>query len=78
MGRCFVLAILAVVGANTLALAQTLKREPPMGSLREGQRVLVDDSSCGSGKIKEVVGGNHVTVGGTKQLVRQRRCIPKG
>src|SRR5687767_9307314 len=61
MGRCFVLAILAVVGANTLALAQTLKREPPMGSLREGQRVLVDDGSCGSGKIKEVVGGNHVT-----------------
>jgi hypothetical protein len=75
MRRCFVLAVLGVVGASTFALAQTLHREPPMGGLKEGQRVLVDDGTCGPGKIKEVIGGNHVTVGGTKQLVRQRRCI---
>jgi transglutaminase-like putative cysteine protease len=29
-----------------------------MGNLREGERVLVDDGTCGPGKIKEVTGGN--------------------
>jgi hypothetical protein len=58
-------------------VAQVLKREPEMGALREGQRVLVDDGTCGAGKVKEVIGGNHVKVGGTKSIVRQRRCIPK-
>jgi len=53
------------------------KREPPLGALKEGQRVLVDDGSCGPGKIKLVVGGNHVKVGGTKDIVRQRSCITR-
>lgn len=59
----------------TTASAQTLKREPAMGTLREGQRVLVDDGTCGRGRIKEVIGGNHVEVGGFKQIKRVRRCI---
>jgi hypothetical protein len=59
------------------ALAEVLKREPPMGQLREGQTVLVDDGSCPAGQIKEVVGGNHVKVGGTKHIVRTHRCIPR-
>jgi hypothetical protein len=46
-----------------------------MGALREGERVLVDDGSCGPGRIKEVIGGNHVAVGGFKQIKRIRRCI---
>ena len=29
------------------------------------------------GQIKEVIGGNHTSVGGDKQLVRQRRCVPR-
>ena len=77
MRLSFVLAALAIVGASTLAPAQNLTREPPLGSLKEGERVLVDDGTCGPAKIKEVIGGNHVKVGGTKQLVRQRRCISK-
>jgi hypothetical protein len=48
-----------------------------MGQLREGQRVLVDDGSCPPGQIKEVIGGNHVKVGGTKHIERTRRCIPR-
>ena len=48
-----------------------------MGALQEGQRVLVDDGSCGPGKVKEVIGANHVRVGGTKNIVRERHCIPK-
>ena len=59
------------------ALAQTLTREPAMGALQENQRVLVDDGSCGAGKIKEVIGGNHVEVGGNKRVKRVRRCIAR-
>ena len=46
------------------SLAEVLKREPPMGQLREGQVVLVDDGSCPAGQIKQVTGGNHVKAGG--------------
>jgi len=46
--------------------ARVLKKEPPVGQLREGQTVLVDDGSCSAGQIKQVIGGNHVRVGGTK------------
>jgi hypothetical protein len=28
-----------------------------------GERLLVDDGSCAPGKIKEVIGGDHVAVG---------------
>lgn len=70
------LTILMVASGPTLA-AQILKQEPAMGTLKEGERVLVDDGSCGAGKVKEVIGGNHVLVGGTKRIVRTRRCINK-
>ena len=59
------------------SLAEVLKREPPMGQLREGQVVLVDDGSCPAGQIKQVTGGNHVKAGGFKQIVRTRTCIPR-
>jgi hypothetical protein len=80
MSRCIGILATGILAASVFAgpsLAQVLKREPPMGKLQERQRVLVDDGSCGPGKIKEVVGGNHVKVGGTKQIERIRRCIPK-
>ncbi len=66
-----------VSAAATTSFAQVLKREPPMGALKERQRVLVDDGSCPAGQIKEVIGGNHVKAGGHKQIERSRRCIPK-
>jgi len=61
----------------TSAQAEVLKQEPPMGALREGQVVLVDDGSCPPGQIKQVTGGNHVKVGGTKHIVRISKCIRK-
>jgi hypothetical protein len=73
----------AVVGAVSLVLVTSafsqsiVKREPPLGKLREGERLLVDDGSCPRGQIKEVIGGNHVKVGGFKQIERRRRCIPR-
>jgi len=59
------------------ALAEVLKREPPLGQLREGQTVLVDDGSCPAGQIKKVTGGNHVSFGGTKHILRTHKCIPR-
>lgn len=74
---------IVVLTASLLALgaasaeARVLKQEPPLGKLRENERVLVDDGTCGPGRIKEVIGGNHVKVGGTKRIERQRHCIAK-
>ena len=74
---------IATVGAAAIfcmshvASAATLKKEPAMGALRQGQRVLVDDGTCPKGQIKEVIGGNHTSVGGNTQILRTRRCIPR-
>ena len=69
---------LAVVMLVSTSRAQTiLKTEPPMGALREGETVLVDDGTCPKGKIKLVVGGNHVKAGGTKNIVRTRSCVAR-
>ena len=64
-------------GIITTSMSKTLKQEPRMGALMEGERVLVDDGSCPPGQIKEVIGGNHVKVGGTKHIERIRHCISK-
>jgi hypothetical protein len=79
MTRNTTLIISILIAASTgAAAAQTVvKREPPMGALKEGQRVLIDDGSCGPGKIKEATGGNHVKVGGNSSIVRTYRCIPR-
>ena len=73
---CAVFAIFAISLASQ-ASAEVLKREPPMGQLREGQVVLVDDGSCPPGQIKRVTGGNHVKAGGFKHILRTHKCIPK-
>lgn len=79
--RCLVAFAAVVAAAVTMiaggASAGVLKKEPPMGALREGQVVLVDDGSCPVGQIKEVTGGNHVEAGGFKHIKRTRRCIPR-
>lgn len=72
-----ILVLLASVAVPDHAGAQIVKREPAMGAMKEGERVLVDDGSCPKGQIKEVIGGNHTKVGGKKQLQRTRRCIAR-
>ena len=57
--------------------ATVLKTEPPMGALKEGQRVLVDDGSCPPGQLREVIGGNHTKAGGKSNVIRQYRCVPR-
>jgi hypothetical protein len=72
------IGVLTLVAAPLdVALAQIAKREPPLGALKPGQRLLVDDGTCGPGQIKEVIGGDHVAVGGRAHVVRERRCIPR-
>jgi len=67
-----------LVGIAGSATAQTtVKREPAMGAMQEGEVVLVDDGSCPKGEIKRVVGGNHIKVGGNKQIVRTQSCVPR-
>jgi len=73
------LAVTVTLTLSAAAPAQTkiLKQEPPMGALKEGQRVLVDDGKCPMGQIREVTGGNHVKVGGRDRIERTWRCISR-
>ena len=65
----------------TPALSQEiLKVEPGPGMLGAGQTVLVDDGSCGRGKIKQVTGGSNRTSGGKERKGgsgRVRTCVAK-
>jgi hypothetical protein len=65
-----VLAALCLIAGA--AAAQTLKTEPPIGSVPEGKRLLVDDGTCPAGQIKEIVGGNI-----QKRIKRRTRCIKR-
>jgi len=51
---------------------EVLKSEPPLGQLPTGAAVLVDDGTCPSGQIKQVIGGNMAT-----QQPRVRSCVAR-
>jgi hypothetical protein len=51
-----------------------LKQEPFPGMMSPGAIVLVDDGSCGKGRIKEVTGGE---VAPAIQRPRTIRCIAR-
>jgi hypothetical protein len=55
------------------ALGDMVAREQDITNLRLGQRILVDDGTCGSGEIKEVSGAR-MTAGG---VVASKRCIQR-
>jgi hypothetical protein len=55
------------------AMAAQVSREQEIVDLRLGQRILVDDGSCPTGQIKEVLGAQMTTTG----VVRTRSCIPR-
>jgi uncharacterized protein DUF6719 len=74
-----ILAIVAAMTFSSLCNAQVLKKEPGAGQLPAGSVVLVDDGTCGKGKIKQVTAGSNMSGG---QMVaggspRTRKCIPK-
>jgi Family of unknown function (DUF6719) len=49
-----------------------LKREPSSGELKFQERVLVDDGSCPTGQVKEVIGGSR-----KQNISRTYHCIEK-
>ncbi len=70
------IVLLAPVIFATAAQAQ-VKKEPPLGALKPGEVVMVDDGSCPPGQIKRVVGGDHKKVGGKNLVERRRSCVNK-
>ena len=54
--------------------AQVVKQEPLEGKMSPGQVLLVDDGTCGKGRIKKVTGGE---LGPMNPRPRTRKCIPK-
>ena len=70
----------AVLTAAATAAQAQLTSEPAPGTLPAGQSMLVDDGTCGPGKIKKVTGGSDVFMG-TGQAVkgspRKRACIKR-
>ena len=55
------------------AMAQrVLKSMPPEGSLKPGQRVLVDDGTCPAGQIRAIVGGSFAP-----RLPRSDACVAR-
>ena len=68
-------AVLAcLLAAGSSSNAQVVKQEPFEGKMVPGAVVLVDDGSCGKGKIKEVTGGE---IGAMDPRPRTRKCIAK-
>jgi hypothetical protein len=75
MKRIAGLAALAyLLAASGSSDAQIVKQEPFEGQMVPGAVVLVDDGSCGKGKIKQVTGGE---IGAMDPRPRTRKCIPR-
>jgi hypothetical protein len=69
--------LIALLVLTAPAFAQLVKKEPPMGSLKPGEVVLVDDGTCPAGQVKRVVGGDHKKVGGKNLVERRRSCVAR-
>ena len=64
---------LVILGFAVAACSPTIvKQEPEGGTLPHNEVMLVDDSSCPAGQIKEITGGNNEL-----GIDRKSRCIPR-
>ncbi len=71
--RPLLLAFALTIAVTAPAAAQkVLTKEPAKGALKSGEVELVDDGSCGPGKIKEVRGGKE-----DNGVRRTRTCVDK-
>jgi hypothetical protein len=67
---------LGCAAATSVGFAQqVLRQEPP--SIRYGSVFLVDDGTCGKGKIKKIVGGRGAHCSACLPVPRARTCIPR-
>ena len=67
-------ALATLLAASSGSDAQVVKQEPFEGKMVPGAVILVDDGTCGKGKIKQVTGGE---IGAMDPRPRTRKCIPK-
>jgi hypothetical protein len=74
MKQFLALSVLGLLLAASSSDAQVVKQEPFEGKMVPGAVILVDDGSCGKGKIKQVTGGE---IGAMDPRPRTRKCIPK-
>jgi hypothetical protein len=66
--------ITALVAISPARAVDQVPREEDIIDLRLGQRVWVDDGSCPTGQIKEVMGATLATGGG---VARVKKCVPR-
>jgi hypothetical protein len=72
--RAFYATVAALaVFAGSPAHAQFVGREQDIGTLRLGQRILVDDGTCPAGQVKEVSGSKMTPTG----VLPMRKCVPR-
>ena len=64
---------LALLPVRSQALQNQVSREQDIVNLQLGQRVMVDDGTCPSGQIKQVMGARMSASG----VVRTHKCIPR-
>lgn len=76
-GLATAIALAALLLASAATAQTVMKQEPPLGALKQGQIVLVDDGKCPKGQIRQVVGGDHVEAGGTKRIRRTSSCVKR-
>jgi hypothetical protein len=67
-------ALALLLAANSSDAQVVVKQEPFEGQMVPGAVILVDDGTCGKGKIKQVTGGE---IGAMDPRPRTRKCIPK-
>jgi len=76
MRTALAFGILALVTFASPAFAvDQVPRESDIVDLRLGQRIWVDDGSCPTGQIKEVMG---TTLAGNGSVARVKKCVPRG
>jgi hypothetical protein len=63
-----------LVTASSSHAQMVVKQEPFDGQMVPGQVILVDDGTCGRGRIKQVTGGE---IGAMNPRPRTRTCIPR-
>ncbi|NJL07547.1 MAG: hypothetical protein HC900_04255 [Methylacidiphilales bacterium] len=75
-----IVGILAWASAPALAAPPIFPTEPALGTMRVGQRVLVDDGICKAGELREVVVNSRKS-GDTAKYPdggpRVRRCVKR-
>lgn len=75
MRTALAFGILALVTVASPAFAvDQVSREEDIVDLRLGQRIWVDDGSCPTGQIKEVMGA---TLASNGAVARVKKCVPR-